>query len=113
MSRCVSQVCLHRALRESGHLGIQGEGLGEPEGVRVVFVVIAKLLTLNTNTGINCFLFGSIVALTLQVCSPTSLISCLSNHLSTSGPSSVSARYTANLAMRMAAASWSKDAAML
>lgn len=42
----------------------------------------------------------------------TSRISCLSSHLSTSGPSSVSALYTANLAMRIAAASWSKDAAM-
>lgn len=42
----------------------------------------------------------------------TSRISCLSSHLSTSGPSSVSALYTASLAMRIAAASWSKDAAM-
>lgn len=29
-------------------LGVEGEGLGEPEGVRVVFVVVAKLLTLYT-----------------------------------------------------------------
>lgn len=42
----------------------------------------------------------------------TSRMSCLSSHLSTSGPSSVSALYIASLAMRMAAASWSKDAAM-
>lgn len=42
----------------------------------------------------------------------TSLMSCLSSHLSTSGPSSVSALYTASLAIRMAAASWSKDAAI-
>lgn len=42
----------------------------------------------------------------------TSRMSCLSSHLSTSGPSSVSALYTASLAIRMAAASWSKDAAI-
>lgn len=27
-------------------LGVEGEGLGEPEGVGVIFVVVAKLLTL-------------------------------------------------------------------
>lgn len=42
----------------------------------------------------------------------TSRMSCLSSHLSTSGPSSVSALYIASRAIRMAAASWSKDAAM-
>ena len=43
----------------------------------------------------------------------TSRINCRSNQRRTSGPSSVSARYTDNRAIKMAAASWSKDAAML
>lgn len=31
-------------------LGVEGEGLREPEGVGVVFVVVAKLLTLSKDT---------------------------------------------------------------
>ena len=40
----------------------------------------------------------------------TSLINILSSHLSTSGPSSVSALNTANLAINTAEASWSNPA---
>lgn len=35
---------------EESHLGVQREGLGEPEGGWVVFVVISKLLTLQEKT---------------------------------------------------------------
>lgn len=56
---------------------------------------------------INAYRFRTVWCLLL-----TSRMSCLSSHLSTSGPSSVSALYIASRAIRMAAASWSKDAAM-
>lgn len=39
-------------------------------------------------------------------------MSCLSSHCKTSGPFSTSARYTASLAIKMVAASWSKAALM-
>lgn len=33
-----------------GHLRVQREGLREPEGVGVIFVVVSKLLTLNNKS---------------------------------------------------------------
>lgn len=49
-----STVRLTAALREGllwdePHLGVEGERLGEPEGVRIVLVVISELLTLRTD----------------------------------------------------------------
>lgn len=40
-----------RLLWDVDHLRVEGEGLREPEGVRVIFVIISKLLTLNKTKG--------------------------------------------------------------
>ena len=45
--------CSSRVLWDVDHLRVEGEGLREPEGVRVVFVIISKLLTLNRNTEVT------------------------------------------------------------
>lgn len=91
-------------LRDVRHLRVEGECLGEPEGVWIILVVISKLLTLKTNgTRAVRIIFTSVDKSRIYFL--TSRISCLSSHLRTSGPSSVSARYTANLAIKMAAAS--------
>lgn len=99
--------CSSRVLWDVDHLRVEGEGLREPEGVRVVFVIISKLLTLNRNTEVTTIEYFHTLDSVCFCFKPrsTSLISCLSNHRSTSGPSSVSARYTASLAIKMAAAS--------
>lgn len=41
-------------MRMMFYLRVEGEGLGEPEGVRIIFVIISKLLTLQTTSEMIC-----------------------------------------------------------
>lgn len=84
-------------------LRIQTKVFAQSERRRIVFVVLAEFLTLNRTMWQRCTEFMT---------TPTKRMSIRSTHLSTSGLSSVSARYTAIRAIITAAHSWSKPAPM-